>query len=402
MKKYHLSVVATSRNDNHGGSLTYRMQHFVDGFVEQCKRHGLSAELILVEWNPPQDKPSLAEALRFPFDKGPCDIRIIRVPPEIHAQFKHGDNLPLYQMIGKNVGIQRALGEFVLATNIDILFSDAVILFMRDRLKKGVLYRSDRLDVPNELPAAESFDELLHFCQKNYFRINGKYGTKNLNDPQLFSRTMWKVFFTTKMKAFLSSKRVMMKRIGRSASSLRAWKRLARRIVSIGTYKARILSIKETFKLRLHLLYPFIKWPLRAISRVIGWSTNHRLHTNGCGDFTLLSRDDWEKLRGYPEWDTFSFHIDSVLLFQANQHGIKEIDLPRKMSVYHIEHGPGSGYSAEAAHLLFQRLDEKGVPYLTYPELMQSVKQMRQSPIPVVYNHESWGMARLNLEEVRV
>ena len=53
MKTYHLSVVATTRNDNHGGSLTYRMQHFVDGFVEQCKRHQLSAELILVEWNPP-------------------------------------------------------------------------------------------------------------------------------------------------------------------------------------------------------------------------------------------------------------------------------------------------------------------------------------------------------------
>ena len=39
-----LSVVATSRNDNHGKNLLYRMQHFVDGFVEQCKKHNLKAK----------------------------------------------------------------------------------------------------------------------------------------------------------------------------------------------------------------------------------------------------------------------------------------------------------------------------------------------------------------------
>ena len=120
----YLSVVAVSRNDNHGGRLSYRMQKFVDGFIAQCKRHHLNAELILVEWNPPEERPFLHQALKFPKDLGPCSIRIVQVPPELHKKYKHSESLPLFQMIGKNVGIRRAKGQFVLATNIDILFSD--------------------------------------------------------------------------------------------------------------------------------------------------------------------------------------------------------------------------------------------------------------------------------------
>jgi hypothetical protein len=73
-----LTVVATSRNDNHGGNLLRRMQLFINGFAEQCKRHQLDAELILVEWNPPPDKPRLAEALSWPSEKGHCSIQTLR------------------------------------------------------------------------------------------------------------------------------------------------------------------------------------------------------------------------------------------------------------------------------------------------------------------------------------
>ena len=131
----HLSVVATSRNDNHGGFLTQRMQHFTDGLIAQCKRHRLRAELIMVEWNPPAERRPLAEELAWPQDCGPVDVRIITVPRELHARLPHGDKLPLYQMIAKNVGIRRARGRFVLATNIDILFSDEAMRFMSDDLR---------------------------------------------------------------------------------------------------------------------------------------------------------------------------------------------------------------------------------------------------------------------------
>src|SRR5215467_3833356 len=91
----YLSLVATARNDNHGGNLLGRMQVFVTAWINQCKRHNLRAELILVEWNPPTDKPGLAEALRWPADTGPCDVRIIEVPRELHARYRHAAALPL-------------------------------------------------------------------------------------------------------------------------------------------------------------------------------------------------------------------------------------------------------------------------------------------------------------------
>ena len=52
-----------------------------------------------------------------------CPVRIITVPSHLHQQLRYSEHLPLFQMIAKNVGIQRARGEFVLVTNIDVLFS---------------------------------------------------------------------------------------------------------------------------------------------------------------------------------------------------------------------------------------------------------------------------------------
>ena len=54
-------------------------------------------------------------------------------------------------MIGKNVGIRRARGRYVLATNVDILFDDATVRYLRDRLRPGTMLRADRYDVPGDL-----------------------------------------------------------------------------------------------------------------------------------------------------------------------------------------------------------------------------------------------------------
>ena len=75
----YLSVVVTSRNDDHGGELLKRMQIFVNSFVEQCQINNLNAELIIVEWNPPQDRPRFINALTWPEKMGPCQIRIIEI-----------------------------------------------------------------------------------------------------------------------------------------------------------------------------------------------------------------------------------------------------------------------------------------------------------------------------------
>jgi hypothetical protein len=128
------------------------------------------------------------------------------------------------------------------------------------------------------------------------------------------------------------------------------------------------------------------------------------LHTNGCGDFTLMAREDWLRLRGYPEWDMFSWYIDSVLLYQAQAMGIKEVDLPARMRIFHIEHAHGSGYTPEGADNLFSRLRAVGLPYLEYQDFLTLVNDMantRRDGRPILYNLEEWGLADTVLREAR-
>jgi hypothetical protein len=177
----YLSVVVTARNDDHGGNLLGRMQAFVNGWMEQCRRHRLPSELIIVEWNPLPDRPPLADVLVWPDAGGFCDVRIIEVPPEIHQSFRNWQAMPLYQMIGKNVGIRRARGEFVLATNIDILFSDELMRFFAERrLEPGKMYRVNRWDVMADVPVNASVEEQLAYCQSHLIRLNAREGTFRL------------------------------------------------------------------------------------------------------------------------------------------------------------------------------------------------------------------------------
>ena len=103
----YLSVVVTTRNDDHGGDPLKRLQALVTSFDAQCRRYRLSAELIVVEWNPPADRPVMRSLLRLPVPAF-CAYRFIAVPPDVHQRLQYADVLPLFQMIAKNVGIRRA------------------------------------------------------------------------------------------------------------------------------------------------------------------------------------------------------------------------------------------------------------------------------------------------------
>lgn len=440
----HLSVVVTSRNDNHGGQLLYRMQHFVNGLMEQCHRHKLTAELIIVEWNPPDENPLLAKALQFSKQNSYCSIRIIKVPNEIHREFQNSEKIPLYQMIGKNVGIRRALGKFVLATNIDILFSDQLIKYIKKKLKSGHFYRVDRLDVPSELPKTDSFDEILEFCSKNVLRTYTRFGdkfpskkkpkgklVKTLLDGSFFSKNI----LSSIKNRFIDFVRILNKwvllnpsckiksllnRFLLSKNRFIGFSRFLNKLVPPNpSYKIKallnklILSKNRFFSINNKFIWfsqvlnkrilckpsytifriPICKFLLKSLSK-----KSFPLNTNGCGDFTLLSAADWANLKGYPEWPIFSWHLDGVLIYQADQHGLKEVDLSKV--IYHIDHG--GGYSPEGYQELFRRLDSKGVPYINNSSLKQIWSEMKNSREKVVYNDENWGMADRPLKEITI
>jgi len=186
----YLSLVVTARNDDHGGNLLGRMQAFVSGWIEQARRFEIPSELIIVEWNPPPGRPGLTDALRWPDDLGPTVVRIIEVPEELHARFDHGKALPLYQMIAKNVGIRRARGRFVLATNIDILISSELAAFIgRRELDADRMYRVDRHDAMNEVPVERPIEDQLEYCRTHLIRVNTREGTFSVQNSELIIQT---------------------------------------------------------------------------------------------------------------------------------------------------------------------------------------------------------------------
>lgn len=325
-----LSVVATSRNDDHGGNLLARMQLFIDGFAEQAERHELPVELIVVEWNPPADRPALIDALRWNPGKMFQPV-VITVPAEVHGTLANSARLPMYQMIAKNVGIRRARAPYVLATNIDILLSEELFEYLKTDLKPNAMYRVDRLDVVAQLDGPE----LPSPASVRSLRPLREHGIDGLRYP------------------------------GAPPSAVpgRTWRDLSR-------------------------------IPMAALDRIL----LPRLHTSGCGDFTLTSRQVWDSLRGYPEWPIFSWHIDGVVLYQAYAAGVEMVNLQPPRTALHLEHSQGSGWTPEGSDALFRRLDSSGVPYLSTAEYRKLARRLvREGRRAQPFNRPDWGLATRDL-----
>lgn len=337
----YLSIVATARNDNHGGDLLRRMQIFVDGLAEQCRRFALPAELVLVEWNPPADRPRLIDALRWPEEPGPLVVRIVEVPAEVHGRFWFADRLPLFQMLAKNVGIRRARGAFILATNVDLLFSHELMRNLaRRQLRPGYMYRVDRYDSEADVPLEASLDEQLAYCQDHLLRINRREGTLDYSSGEWLTRIYWEP-----------------------------------------TWRVRLLERLQDWRL------------IPAVTRP-------RLHVNGCGDFTLMAKAHWWAIRGYPELQMHSMHLDWVLCLMAHFGGAREHFLRPPACIYHLEHG--GGWSPEGETALNQRLAEKGIDQLDIQQVHRWAIQMRQQREPIIFSDEQWGLAGEALPETQV
>jgi len=333
----YISIVVTSRNDNHGDKLLFRMQTFVDCLLDQCKRYQLPAELVIVEWNPPDDRPPLAQALRWPGNDRHCRVRIIQVPSRIHRRFQHSDKLGLFQMIAKNVGIRRARAPFVLATNIDILFSEELMTYLSSRqLQSGLMYRIDRFDVPADLPVNLPVNRLLDFCRENVIRVHTRWGSRDAKTGQYYDGSA-------------------------------RWKLMIRDL-------AVLLSGKVSEK---------------------------RLHTNASGDFMLLAKADWLSIRGYPELQLLSMHVDGLGCQIAHFSGARERVLARPLQIYHIEHSTGSGWVPEGDGAL-RAMAKSAVPGLAYSKYRELAIRMRKERRPIILNEEDWGLADEQLPEMTV
>lgn len=369
-----VSFVATSRNDDHGGDVLRRTQSFVNGLAKQAERHKVAVELVLVDWNPPRSRAPLMDVLDWPKGSAHFMARVVSLPFDLHATLRHSEKLAMFQMIAKNVGIRRAKGAYIAATNIDIVFSDELFASLRrDALRPGALYRSDRWDIPNEIQLETDFDRLLARARAETIRRNMIDGTYVLKDGAFVNSTQGRLDWMV-----LNPIEEAARRAEYLLSELHQPQLAAQMMRDL--YDRLIPDVRRNFQIPL-------------------------LHTNGCGDYTLMSREDWFAMRGYPEWHVFSWAIDSVFIYQAHYNGHEVLSLPADHTHYHIEHDYGSGWTPDGASTLWTRLDQRCIPYLKYDETMELFHELRERGARgeyTVYNDLGWGFAdsALDIETV--
>ena len=367
----YLSVVVAARNDAHGGNFLRRFQVFVRGMLEQANRYKLALELIIVEWNSPPNRPRLSEALTWPKVPRTISVRIITVPTEIHKRFRYSDKLPMYEMIAKNVGIRRARGSFILATNADLLFSNELIEFLASRrLMSQFIYRIDRYDVRANVRVRATVDAQIEYCKRHVTCVYAGYGifVRNGLDSKALRRLDSKSRFCVPIPprlyfALYNQRQRFMERTMNDSAYSKSW------------------HTRCAKELKKHFRRPF---PL--------------LHVAAPGDFTLLGKQQWFALRGYPELEMHAWHLDSMFCHIAHHAGIGEFVLQDPMRIYHQEHPPGhiSDWQRKRNN------DALGIPMLTADQFERFVFRLHMNQTPLIFNGESWGLGNDRLPEVKI
>lgn len=291
-----ISIVTASRNDQYDGDSLHRNQVFVKTLLTLAARHSLDAELIIVEWRPPLDNPSLAEALHWPKERT-IPIRIVQVPERIHRTIEHSAVIPFYQMQAKNVGIHRARGDWILCTNADLLYSEAMIWALgQSNFVRGCYYRAARHDLDlRRMPARRSVNQWLDYAAKHVYLVNDQ---------------------RSKGKPF----------------------------------------------------------------------------TRACGDFVLMHRDDWFRLKAYPEIGRWSIFIDGLLLHAAWATGMTEVALPYPL--YHLYHGKAWNVTEELGST-YPSLDYKR-------EYKPWCRAMLSGGRCITPNGDDWGYAGERFDEIDI
>jgi hypothetical protein len=332
-------VVVATRDDNHGGDPQARLKAALGVYKNQVENLKFPIEYIIVDWNSPRGSAGIyPQVKKWGLKSDYLKIRVIKVSEAIHKKLNRA-NIPFYQMIAKNAGIRRAKGGFILASNIDIFLDDALIFQLSKRiLCEKRMYRSDRYDLDHKvlkrLGASRRPADLEAAITRKHFRRHSI--RKNL-------------FMCLDQSPL---------RVPAVTSYLRPGQKL----------KERLRFWKKTFGIQ--------------------GSPGFELHTNGCGDFTLLSQRAWHALRGYPEFKVFSFHIDSIFCHQAHESGFCEYVFSQPLVHYHIDHS--DGWTPETNDVLFQRLKKNNIPFVEeqFDMLVGACRRARKP----LFNSLEWGL----------
>lgn len=149
------SIIIYGRNDSHGYNLHKRAATSLNAFAEVMTHP--DDEILFVDYNTPDDHPTFPEAIHDTLtDKAKARLRIFRVRPDNHAEFRNKTHLVALEAQSRNVALRRSnpANRWVLYTNSDVL----VVPRVREESLSDILaalpdgfYETPRFEIPEML-----------------------------------------------------------------------------------------------------------------------------------------------------------------------------------------------------------------------------------------------------------
>jgi len=146
-----ISFVMTTRNDGYGGTIDKDRDFTMDRLMLTCDSirtlsisEGFNAEIVVVEYNPPADRPQIKDIV---LGRG---IRVITISPKLNNlldEDNKGQKIPFYEYVAKDIGIRKALHEIVVACNPDNLFPSFGWGHIKRNMENGHVSLGFRLEV---------------------------------------------------------------------------------------------------------------------------------------------------------------------------------------------------------------------------------------------------------------
>ena len=338
----YISFVTWGRNDGYTDDYVHRVNRATSCLAQQLERAGVASEIIIIDWNPPSDHPSLLAAVDLPKNLEHVTIRGAIVGRQFHERMAGSSERGLNGGEAANVGIRRARGQFVTPKASDTFLSPAAIeMIARQDLDPDTMYRMDRQDFA--VSDASIWD---------------------LDDDSL-----------------------------------------------LATLDA-LPSVRHAYIEQM----PY--WQLRD------------LHTNACGDFTLMGTAYWHLVRGHSRDETvLSLDSDSLVMHAAAAQGVRECRWPEACKIFKPVHGNLNSARVIPLWTFWQRaLDDilrthvnrgtahwfrtlfnyprrkvRGVDSVLGPSIeknfVRPARRWTKGVYPIPTQSENWGLADEKLEE---
>jgi hypothetical protein len=329
------------RNDNYGGDFALRLQRCIDWNTRWLEHHEIDSEVLMVNWNPLPDSQSLLKQLNWPDKRRHVSYNMVDVPSEIHTRYVDPairDTVPMFEFIAKNAGIRRAVGEYVLCINADILIHPDIFRHIASKkLVDTTYYRANRLD----------------------FRDKQAIGVKEFIHSG----------FAISLKGFMYRYSE-----GLSKEFQYNW---------FIAYNA------------LRLKWELFKFSSANVCNKIGLNVVHDngaylAHCLNSGDFMLMASTNWNQMKAYPEYTNISTHTDALFTLLASTKWKEQVF---SEPIFHQEHERRYTWDAIKHEPKFEKA------YRFFEDVANVVKQ--NGSVDEFLNEADWGLKNFELEEHR-